>query len=263
MEVEPVKFEDLKGRTILKIVGKIGGESIRFCMENGDEYLLYHDRDCCEHVEVDDIVGDVHNIIASPILVAEEVSNSGDPKPDGDFSHTWTFYKIETWKGGITIKFYGESNGYYSEKVDFKLVKRKGKLLDEYYHLEELIIHLRDGDRKAAHETWPEGMYIYMLPRLNRILLKDPRSSSDFFDPEKFQGGARGREWLLLEEYTRAGLSMREIEEMMFVCRQVLSELRGKRGLKYLFARVQDMQERLKTELWALMGYVKKDEDKE
>jgi hypothetical protein len=116
----------LIGKTLMVIEGQVGGEEILLHTDTGETYKLYHDQDCCESVYVEDICGDLSDLIASPILQAEVESNREDPQPEGEYrddSYTWTFYKLATIKGSVTIRWYGESNGYYSEEVDFAQVK--------------------------------------------------------------------------------------------------------------------------------------------
>lgn len=116
------KFEELVGVTLTNIVNLENLELV-FTLDTGDRYRLYHDQDCCESVQIVDISGDLDDLIGQPILMAEEVSNDKDPpgyepEPYRE-SFTWTFYKLATNKGGVTVRWYGRSNGYYSESVDF------------------------------------------------------------------------------------------------------------------------------------------------
>jgi len=84
---------------------------------------MYHSQECCESVKIEDFCGDLDDLVGSEILLAEKVTNNENPKPDGeDEFFTWTFYKLSTIKGSVTIRWYGESNGYYSEEVDFEQV---------------------------------------------------------------------------------------------------------------------------------------------
>jgi hypothetical protein len=121
-------FNDLNvnamlGKTILTIEGSVGSEELIFTCSDGTKYKLYHSQDCGESVSIDDIVGDLGDLIGEPILMSEEVSNDEPGKPNAD-SFTWTFYKFATVKGYVTIKWYGESNGYYSEGVSFAEVAK-------------------------------------------------------------------------------------------------------------------------------------------
>ncbi len=108
---------ELIGKVLTKIDDSIADE-LRFYTEDGECYRMYHEQDCCEHVYIEDICGDLTDLIGATIELAEEVSESGDDGWDG--THTWTFYKFATTKGYVTIRWYGSSNGYYSESVDFK-----------------------------------------------------------------------------------------------------------------------------------------------
>lgn len=113
------EFEDLVGMTLSSITND--GNEIIFTLNNGDRYRLYHSQSCCEYVYVEDVNGDLDDLVGTPLLVVEEVSNFEEPPlPDGYHdSYTWTFYKMATAKGYVTIRWFGSSNGYYSERVDF------------------------------------------------------------------------------------------------------------------------------------------------
>lgn len=96
------------------------GNSILFATGFG-HYLLQHDQDCCENVWIESIVGDLGDLVGSPILLAEE---SVSVMPDASESGTYTFYKLATIKGYVDIRWIGESNGYYSESVDMVFIPK-------------------------------------------------------------------------------------------------------------------------------------------
>lgn len=120
------KFEDLLGKTITKI--DQSSDQLIFTLDSGAQYIQYHSQSCCESVSIEDIVGELDDLLNSPILLAEEVTHEGEnpegvPHKEWQDSFTWTFYKLATMKGRVTIRWYGSSNGYYSERVEFELME--------------------------------------------------------------------------------------------------------------------------------------------
>lgn len=129
-ECEVVPFSTLKGITLSKVEQiknprySYEHDSIIFQCENGLEYVMAHSSECCECVVIEDICGDLDNLVNSPILVAEERTNGDEETKQG--KERWTFYEIATLKGSVTIRWYGESNGYYSVNVEL-FVRNKGE----------------------------------------------------------------------------------------------------------------------------------------
>lgn len=116
------EFADLQGKT-LKRAAQISEDRIEFETDDGKTYALFHSQSCCETVVVESITGDLADLVGTPILLAEEATSADDPpgcpNPEYNKSQTWTFYKLRTLKGSVDIRWYGTSNGNYSEDVDF------------------------------------------------------------------------------------------------------------------------------------------------
>lgn len=121
-----LEFESLAGKTFTAV--EVGDDTITFTANDGSQYQLRHEQDCCEHVYVESVVGDVNDLIGSPIVRAEEARDRDMGRiSDYDESYTWTFYKLATRKGYVDIRFYGSSNGYYGEDVDLILLRGPNK----------------------------------------------------------------------------------------------------------------------------------------
>jgi uncharacterized protein YegJ (DUF2314 family) len=129
-------FAELQGRIPIYIkVDKNPDKKNNILMLFSDGVLvkMHHQQDCCESVWIEDICGDMDDLIGYPLIVAEEVSNKGtsqDCDQYCDDSVTWTYYKMDTVKGGVTIRWCGTSNGYYSESANTEVYVHDGWLTD-------------------------------------------------------------------------------------------------------------------------------------
>ena len=114
---------DMKGLTIEEIEGmESGSDHVTFNTVCGKKFHMWYEQDCCASCDIADVAGDVSDLIGSPLLMSEEVSDASYEamhKCEDYESCTWTFYKFATQKGYVTLRWFGSSNGYYSESTSF------------------------------------------------------------------------------------------------------------------------------------------------
>lgn len=119
--------EHLSGKVITEIRGlSKDSDIVTIHFADGSHLSMYHSQDCCESVTLEDFDNDAETLIGSTMLKVEEcISNSTDeeydPLNDYDYSYTWTFYTIFTSKGIMKLRWYGTSNGWYSEDVTLSI----------------------------------------------------------------------------------------------------------------------------------------------
>lgn len=118
-----IPFSSLIGKTLVAVDGyRDGSEEVVFTTSEGEKYVMWHDSDCCETVNLVDADGDVADIIGRPVKVAScEEFSPKDQSFYGYDSQTWTFYHLAAGYGTISMRWVGSSNGYYSESVSFAL----------------------------------------------------------------------------------------------------------------------------------------------
>ena len=106
------------GKTFVKVTGSVDGDAMLFETAQGERFMFAHQQDCCENVRINDIVGDLEDLVGEPLLISEEVKGATEPDEEHYESYSYTFYKFATHKGYVDVRWLGESNGYYSESVE-------------------------------------------------------------------------------------------------------------------------------------------------
>ena len=129
-------MKKIEGYTILSISGlKKGSNSVSIVTTNGT-LTMYNFGDHWEEVLLDDFEGDLSDLIGKVVVSAEVVIDpeTGDPNyekivknhPRSDDSETWTFYTIRTTGGDLWMRWFGSSNGYYSEYAEVSFTEPDG-----------------------------------------------------------------------------------------------------------------------------------------
>jgi hypothetical protein len=100
-----VPFSKLLNKTIIDIEISKWKTSMRLVCSDGYIYDIKHDQNCCEDVHLEDICGELEDIIGSPILLAEESTSDKNPLPNYE-CFQWTFYTLRTIKGTVTLRWW-------------------------------------------------------------------------------------------------------------------------------------------------------------
>lgn len=117
-----INFSDLNGKSLggFTKIEDNENDALIFCDDTGQMYMMTHTQDCCENVWLDDVCGSWDDIEWEPLVEALETVETMENASE---SGTWSFYTFKTFKGSLTLRWCGESNGYYSETVDLYKIK--------------------------------------------------------------------------------------------------------------------------------------------
>lgn len=112
-------YTELVKRKIASVT-QLTKDVILFKFEEGPDWRMYHDFDCCERVEVDHLP-DFSSMIGQELGKVTKLAVECGGSYGSDFeSFTYTRFTFRDMRWNtIHISWLGESNGYYYEGVDF------------------------------------------------------------------------------------------------------------------------------------------------
>ena len=111
----------LLGFTLSAVEHNQDWECIVFTRTDGVQVKMHHEQECCEHVWVEEVHGDLQALIGYPLTTAEVYTRDGGESEDGD-DRMFTFYRIGNERHMATIRWCGESH-HYSIGVTVEVMK--------------------------------------------------------------------------------------------------------------------------------------------
>lgn len=111
-------MSDFYGKVITNVNGlHRGSGEVVITFEDGARLYMWHSQDCCESVSIEDIDDSTCSLIGAVFYDLEVFTKDGN----SDWgASTYTFYTLKTDRGYVWIRWFGESNGYYSTSVSTK-----------------------------------------------------------------------------------------------------------------------------------------------
>lgn len=120
-----MEFNNVEPRIIGKKIVRVKGlekesDEVKILFDDGSILRMFHAQNCCEMVRIEDIDNDESVLIGAEVYRFVEAHADVGGLYSG--SATWTFYKIATSLGHLVIRWIGESNGCYSERVNIEYI---------------------------------------------------------------------------------------------------------------------------------------------
>jgi len=110
--------QKVTGKTVVNVVvGKNSDDNdiVTIKFTDGSYLTMQHYQDCCEGVVLEDYSLDELLALKGQKLVSAYETTDYQTTEYGD--QCYTFYSIQGDSSSATLRWYGESNGYYSVKV--------------------------------------------------------------------------------------------------------------------------------------------------
>ena len=117
--------QELVGEVLTHIDVDDANNVIMLVTASGKEFRVCHHQDCCERVRIVDTLGNWKELIGKQIIGMDIHAGNAETDPDGEpvESGTDTEITFRTDEHTVISRWFGESNGYYSESVDFDRIK--------------------------------------------------------------------------------------------------------------------------------------------
>jgi hypothetical protein len=98
-----MQLDGFIGRTLTSITCEPGGKEMFFKFDDGHDYKMYHPQFLCETVFLHGFVGDLNNLIGTPIISAEKMDTDDIHREDS--VHPVFSYRLRTAMGAVDFNW--------------------------------------------------------------------------------------------------------------------------------------------------------------
>ena len=117
LERNRVRFDVLVGEVLDAVDIDREENQILLTARSGRKFLVYHEQDCCEKVQIVGQDGGFDKLIGKPIVEARDFAvDTSEEAIDSSQTTTALVFRVDDQT--VVSRWIGDSNGYYSESVD-------------------------------------------------------------------------------------------------------------------------------------------------